>query len=129
MNTSNKKFEFTYDGGHYGPYIPGQIIDMPDGMAHHALRKSAILEQDQDAPNVGEIIGYQMEPLENVAKDKVKELATYTCPFVASNLCDAKPFKAMNDLKAHLESHWELAPEAVVANRPATVSPAPAARK
>jgi hypothetical protein len=109
INTSNKPYEFTWDGGHYGPIQPGEIKDYPDPIAYHAIKRSVVYfhggEQD------GEISHFQMEMLDAVDKSKVSDIALYECPFIASNQCDAKPFKSADDLRAHLESHWELIPE------------------
>jgi hypothetical protein len=113
INTSNKPYEFTYDGGHYGPYKPGEIVELDEVMGHFALKKSAVLIQDPEDPGVGEIDHYQMEPVENVAKDKIRGMVTYTCPLVQSGQCDAKPFKSLGELKAHQDLHWELAEEPV----------------
>ena len=109
INTSNKPYEFTWDGGHYGPYKPGQIVDLPDDMAHHALRKSAILEQQGEM--VGEVIGFQMEMLDGVSREKVKEIASFDCPYTNMGLCTARQFKTPAELKAHLLTHPEFAPE------------------
>ncbi len=100
INTSNKPYEFTYNGEHWGPYKPGEIVEFPDEMAIFALHKSAVLDQDPDSMSVGEVIGYQMQDLGSVAKDKIREIVTYECSLVRNGLCDAKPFKRMADLQA-----------------------------
>jgi len=110
MNTSNKPYEFTWDGGHYGPIMPGQIVDYPDDMANHCMKRSTVLFQDGDM--MGDIDYYQMVPLDSVDPKKVRDNALYECPLVASGQCNAKSFASMAELKAHLDGHWELLPEA-----------------
>ena len=110
MNTSNKPYEFTWDGGHYGPYAPGAILDLPDEIANHAVKRSAVLFQEGDMS--GDIAYYQMEYLHNVDRKKVNEISLYDCPLKASGQCDEKAFSTMAELKAHMDTHWELLPEA-----------------
>jgi len=110
MNTSNKPFEFTWDGSPFGPIKPGEIVDYPDPVANHAVKRSAVLFQEGDQS--GDIDYFQMEYLHNVDKKKIVETALYECPLKASGQCDEKAFNTMAELKAHMDTHWELLPEA-----------------
>jgi hypothetical protein len=101
INVSNKPYEFTFDGGNYGPIQPGEIKDYPNEVAAHCIKRSEILD-----PELGETVGYKMAYLDSLSKDKIKEIATYICPFVAANQCHAKPFKTIDDLRRHMDDHW-----------------------
>ena len=84
---------------------PGQILDLPEEVAAHAVKRSVVLD------DTGDFIRHKVDFLANVDQSKVKEIALYECPFAASGQCDARPFKSAKDLKAHLEGHWELSPD------------------
>ena len=104
INVSQEPYEFTFDGGHYGPMKPGEIMDLPDEIAAHAIRRSEAID-----PDFGTVVGYRAEYLNDVARDKdrIKQLATYPCPYAHTAQCSAEPFRKPEDLKAHMESaHW-----------------------
>lgn len=105
INTSNEPYEFTYDGGHYGPIIPGQIVDYPDAMAHHAIKRSVVMF-DGDDEQCGNPNYYRMQPLNEVDPKKVKEIAVFECPFRNTG-CNIGPLKSMDELQAHLNSHFD----------------------
>jgi hypothetical protein len=102
INTSDKPFEWTFNGEIYGPIKPGQVMDLPDEIALHGIKRSVVLD------DIGNVESYRVEHLEAVGQKRIKEIALYECPFVANGLCDAKSFKSVGDLQAHMESHWEL---------------------
>jgi len=117
INTSDKPFEWTFNGEIFGPLAPGQIADFPNEVALHAIKRGVVLD------DTGDFIKYRVESLDSVSNEKIRDIAQYECPFAVTNQCDAKPFKNVKDLKAHLESHWELSPEPVVAQKPLPVQP------
>jgi len=106
INTSNKPYEFTWDGGHYGPIMPGQIVEYPEAMARHAIKRSVVLHQTGE--EIGGIDYFQIEELNAVSREKVQEIAMFDCPFVASGICNAAPLKTVEDLGAHLATHKNL---------------------
>lgn len=101
VNVSDKPFEFMFSEVTYGPYVPGQIIDLPDHIAQHGLDKSAILDDE----GLGNIVGFKLKTLAD-AKVTEKNILIYECPLVASGECTAKAFSSLDDLKAHMETHW-----------------------
>jgi hypothetical protein len=105
INVDDKPFEWTYGGEIFGPLAPGQVADFPDTVALHAIKRGVVLDGE------GDFVKHRVEALDSVGRDRIKEIAMYECPFALTNQCDAKPFKNAVDLKAHLESHWELSPE------------------
>ena len=106
INTSNKPYEFTWDGGHYGPYMPGQIVELPDNVANHAIKRSVVLD------DTGGVLDFQMQELSAVSREKVKEIAMFECPFVASGMCNEPASKTSDELWAHLiKAHRDLVPE------------------
>ena len=114
INTSDKPFRFTFDACNFGPYLPGQVVDLPEDVAAHAIRRSIVLD------DAGDFVAYRMEPLSSVDPNRVKDIALIECPFIALNQCNAASFKSADELKAHLESHWEFGPE-----KQQTLKPAP----
>jgi hypothetical protein len=108
INVSDKPYEFTFDSGIYGPINPGEIVEYPAEIAAHAIKRSEMVD-----PDFGEIIGYRMAYLDSVDPNKVKEIVTYPCPFIASNQCNAKPFKNTEELRLHLDSHWGAKPTVI----------------
>jgi hypothetical protein len=102
VNTSDKPFEWSFNSVVYGPYPPGTIIDLPHAVAEHGIKRSQILDED------GNISGFKMQSLEEAKADpnKLKDLLIYNCPFGQSDQCNAKPFKNVDDLRKHMETHW-----------------------
>jgi hypothetical protein len=99
INVTTEPYEFTWNAGHYGPFQPGVPFELPDEVAAHARRHSAILD------DMGGAIGYRVDYLKDVAADKLKNVMLYECPMAQAGRCAADPFKTIADLKAHLESH------------------------
>jgi hypothetical protein len=104
VNVSDKPFEFMFDQVTYGPYAPGQIVDLPEHIAQHGLVKSAVLDDE----GMGNIVDFKLKTLAE-ARVTEKNLLIYECPLVSSGECKAKAFSSVDDLKAHMESHWGLA--------------------
>ena len=102
VNTSDGPFEFSFDSVVYGPYQPGTIIDLPYEVANHGIKRSQVLDE------MGNITGYRVQSIEEAKSDpeKFKNLLVYNCPFGASDQCTAKPFKSVDELKKHMETHW-----------------------
>jgi hypothetical protein len=107
VNTSDRPFEFSFDSVVYGPYQPGTIIDLPHEVATHGIKRS------QELDEMGNVLGFRMQSIEEAKSDpeKFKNLLIYTCPFAMSDQCNAKPFKSVDELKKHMETHWAKAPE------------------
>lgn len=100
VNTSDKEYEFTYDSMIFGPYAPGEIVDLPDDIARHAIRRSAV---NDDA---GQHVEYRVSPIGAVDRKRLREMAVIPCPYADIEGCKAV-FKAKDDLRAHLETHWQ----------------------
>lgn len=100
VNTSKKPYEFTFDSCNYGPFKPGQVVDLPEDVARHGIRRSAILDQLE-----GYVIGYTFEPLDAIDTDRRAEVAVYTCALVAIGECSAPNFNTVDELMIHLRSH------------------------
>jgi hypothetical protein len=107
VNTSDRPFEFSFDSVVYGPYQPGTIIDLPHEVATHGIKRS------QELDEMGNVLGFRMQSIEEAKSDpeKFKNLLVYNCPFGMSDQCNAKPFKSVDELKKHMETHWAKAPE------------------
>jgi hypothetical protein len=122
INKSDKPFDFTFDSGNYGPYLPGEVVDLPDEIAAHAVKRSEILD-----PDFGDTIGFQMSYLSDLSQEEIRKHVLYPCPFIQSNQCNAKSFKTPDELRAHLETHWGAPtngkPAANVGNMQATARP------
>lgn len=113
INVDDKPFDWTFAGDQYGPIAPGQIMDLPDEVAMHAVRRSVVHD------DVGEFVRHRVELLSSVDRDTIRRTALIECPYKLANQCDAAPFKSEAELKAHLEGHWELSPEPVPSKVPA----------
>jgi hypothetical protein len=102
INVDDKPYEFTWDGCHFGPIAPGQIADYPNEVAQHAIKRGVVTDE------IGNFVRLRVDSIENVDPSLIRDIAIYDCPLQSSGQCDAGPFKTVDDLKAHLESHWEL---------------------
>lgn len=103
VNTSDKPVEFMFNSTSFGPYKPGEIIDLPDEVALHGIKRCT--KEDE----FGIFIGQSLEPLDQVKVDpgRLQALITYDCPMAMSDQCNAKGFKNLDDLRVHLEQvHW-----------------------
>jgi hypothetical protein len=100
VNTSEKPFEFTFDSCNYGPIPPGGVVDLPEDVANHALRRSLIIDPLDGAP-----MGYRLEPLDALNKDRRQGLAIYVCPLVAINECHAPSMSTVDELMSHMQRH------------------------
>jgi len=84
----------------YGPLRPGEVGDYPEEIAHHAIRRSVVLDED------GEFIKYRVEPLGSVDKTRLRQIAVYHCSLVETGECDHAPFAKLDDLRTHMEVHF-----------------------
>lgn len=101
VNISDKPFEFMFDATSFGPFGPGQIVDLPDEIAMHGVKRSMIIDEE------GITVGQKMDYVSSVDSATLKKIVTYDCPMVLSGQCKAKGFKSLDDLKAHMEqAHW-----------------------
>ena len=102
VNTSDTPFEWSFNSVVYGPYPPGKIIDLPYEVAEHGIKRSQTLDE------MGNPMGFRMQTLEEAKADpeKLQNLLIYQCPFTLSDQCTAKPFKNVDDLRKHMETHW-----------------------
>ncbi|HCV42400.1 MAG TPA: hypothetical protein DGH68_02880 [Bacteroidetes bacterium] len=102
VNVDDKPYEFCFDAQVFGPYAPGTIVDLPDAVAAHAIKRSVVLDDE------GVFVRAKMEYLNDMKADpeRYKAIITYDCPFVASEQCNMKGFKNLDELRTHLESHW-----------------------
>jgi len=104
VNTSDKPFEFMFNATSFGPYQPGQIVDLPDEVALHGIKRSTMYDSES-----GGYLGQKLEPLDAVKVDpmRMQQLITYDCPLAESDQCNAKGFKSLDDLRVHMEqAHW-----------------------
>jgi hypothetical protein len=102
VNTSDKPYEFCFDACVYGPYAPGQVIELPNEIAAHGVRRSQILDE------IGNTVGFKCEFLNDLKNDKerMENLLVYDCPLKMSDQCNVGSFKSLDDLRSHLETHW-----------------------
>lgn len=110
--------EYTWDAGHY-VLQPGDIRDLPDEEALAAIRQSVVRFQDGD--ETGMIDYFRIEDLSNVDPAKVREIATYECPFKATGLCNHPTLQSMSEFVAHLKTHRDLMQEPIQKQAPAPV--------
>ncbi len=103
VNTSDKPYEWTFDGYIWGPLGPGDVGDYPLEVAMHAIRRSVINDDE------GQPVGYRCELLDSLKTDRGRfnDIVAYPCPFKSIGDCDAAPFKTKGELKVHLELHWD----------------------
>lgn len=103
INTHDKPFEFSFDSIPFGPYAPGEIVELDANIAEHGIKRSWIRD------NEGMPVRKRLEYLADVQKDPTRLGAlpqVYHCPF-GDRGCSSRPFKSIDELKAHLEeSHW-----------------------
>lgn len=100
INVSKMPFEFTWDAMNFGPIMPGEVVEYPDDVGMHCIRKSVVLDDE------GNVEAYRMESLSGMSAERIRQVATYPCPFAATGQCDAKPFVDIESLKAHLDVHF-----------------------
>lgn len=100
VNTSKKPYEFTFDSRNFGPFKPGQVVDLPDDVAQHGIRRSAIRDELE-----GFITGYSFEPLGSIDAGRRGEVAVYACALVAIGECSAPNFNTVDELMTHLRTH------------------------
>jgi hypothetical protein len=102
VNVDDKPFEFCFDAAVFGPYAPGTIVDLPDHIAVHAIKRSVVLDDE------GVFVRNKMEFLSDMKGDqeRMQRIITFDCPYVASEQCNMKGFKTTDELRAHLETHW-----------------------
>lgn len=102
VNTSKEVFEFQFNGQVFGPYAPGEPVDLPYEVAMHGIKRSQYLDE------MGNPLGFRMALLDEAKLDPqiAKRLLVYECPMVKAGECSAKPFKSVDELRAHMESHW-----------------------
>lgn len=132
INVSDRPFEFTFDSGIYpadgSQIMPGQIVDYPDEIAQHAIKRSIVTKPDP-LDDTQEIVTYRMQAVGSVDKAKLQKIVTYECPFAITGQCKESRLPSMDALRAHMETHWSV-PEPVVAGQGAgKVTPAPASRR
>lgn len=104
VNTSDKPYEFAFNSCTYGPFAPGQIIDLPDEVALHGIKRSIILDEE------GNYLSQKAQPLDQVKTNPamMEKLIKYDCPMAASEQCSAGPFASLDALREHLETaHWK----------------------
>lgn len=107
INVSNKPYEWTFDSANYGPIMPGQIVDLPSEVAHHAIRRSEERKYDEFDE---EVISFRVQAVAAVDKSKLVKIVTYECPFSATGQCSDTRFESMDALRAHMETHWASTP-------------------
>jgi len=107
INTSDQPFEFQFDSRVYGPFQPGEIADLDDAIALHGLNRSKVIDE------MGNTTGYRLEALNDMRGDtaRLRSILSYHCPFGESGQCDTQPFKSVEELRAHMESHWAVNPK------------------
>lgn len=99
VNRSNEPYEFTFDGGNYGPLMPNEVVDYPEEIALHAIKRSAQFDDDGE----GILMGYRVEQM--TGSDVKRSELKVRCPYVQTGEC-AQPPMNQADLRIHLESHW-----------------------
>ena len=98
INVTKDLFEFQFDSLIY-QMAPGVPYDLPDPVARHAIRRSQILS------NEGETLGLKVAALSSLDPKKIRELARYRCPLNDTNECEEGPFKSLQEMRTHFETH------------------------
>jgi hypothetical protein len=98
INVTKDHYEFQFDGLIY-QMAPGVPYDLPEPIARHAIRRSQILSSE------GETIGMKVSPLSSLDPKKIRQLARYRCPLSDTDECDQGPFKSLDEMRAHFETH------------------------
>lgn len=102
---SDKPFEFTFNSTIYGPFEHGQIVDLPDEVALHGIKRSIVVDEE------GNYIGQGVKTLDEVRGDSgaLEKIIKYDCPLALSEQCNSKGFANLDDLRAHMEQvHWRV---------------------
>lgn len=102
INVSNEDYRWTFDGLHFGPLKPGEVMDLPDECAQHARKRSTVTDDE------GNIETFRVELLDTVKTkpEWLKQVATYPCPFGSTGQCDVPPFHDLKLLRVHLDEHF-----------------------
>lgn len=102
VNVGNVPYFWTYDGFNQGPLQPGEVVELDEPMALHAIKRSQILE-----PETGELLGYSVRDAADVDPGTFK----IRCPFSVTENCKAQPFSTTVDLLAHIEKEHSQKPK------------------
>jgi hypothetical protein len=105
VNVSNAPFEFTFNSCVYGPYAPGQVVELPYAIAEHGVKRGMIVD------DMGNFVGNRCEFLDDLQNDqeRMKSILMYECPLAVSHQCAAASFRNLDELRAHMETHWTTA--------------------
>lgn len=98
LNITKDPFEFQHDGIIYS-MPPGVPFDWPEPVARHAIRRSQILSEE------GETIGMRVVSVGSLDAKKIRELARYRCPLADTGECSEGPFKGLQEMRTHFETH------------------------
>lgn len=112
INHTEKPFEYVWNSEHH-IVQPGQIIDLPDYQASIVLRQAEVLDTTFEKLSVnGEVLGEGMptgesrlRPLSEVDRTAVKAMLRFECPYKGAGLCGSGPFRTVEELRAHIDSH------------------------
>jgi hypothetical protein len=95
VNTGKKPFEFMWDGKMFPALKPGDVVEMEEWLASHAIRKSQFLN-----PDTG-----KMETCLKIASEVDPKTFRYACPMARMGLCNAESFSTLKDLQDHIAIH------------------------
>jgi hypothetical protein len=95
VNTGKKPFEFMYDGKMFPELRPGDVTEMPEWLASHAIRKSQFFNSD-----TGEMDFYL-----KVASEVDPKTFRYSCPMSRMGMCDSGSFATLKELQDHISGH------------------------
>lgn len=95
VNTGKKPFECMWDAKPVGPLNPGDVTEMPEWLATHAIRKSAFLD-----PVTG-----QQDFYLKIASEVDPKTFRYSCPMSKMGMCNATSFATLRELQEHISGH------------------------
>jgi hypothetical protein len=95
VNTGKKPFEFMWDGKMFPALNPGDVTEMPEWLANHAIKKSAFLDPNTGMQDTYLKIAAQVDP----------KSFRYSCPMSKMGLCDATSFASLRELQDHISVH------------------------
>lgn len=98
INVSKTPFELVFDAGHI-MIDPGKMVELDDAMAAMARKQSVVWDEE------GNPEAFRIEIVEQMTEQQLKNVLAYDCPMNLAGKCSSGPFRTLEDLKAHLDTH------------------------